>query len=312
MRGVREPDEGGRPHQGADLSNGRGGGVVHAAGNGLVVETNGAGWGHGYGCHVVLAHRLSDGALVYSVYAHLAPGSITVRKGQFVPAGGRLGRVGMTGRATSPHLHFEVRVAEDPAIRWEHASPVDPLEFVAARLPACHDDSTWARPYLEWAECAALIRPGDAGEDVLSREEWWRALAIAARHSNAAVPADAESLRLTLVEADLLPDRATDAAGEPVPWSELARDLERAYRRGLRLPTSPVGRDRRRADCRRQLAVTSPASEPRSLGKAAKLGPTRADVCLALADFAGDPPKPARVSRSASHHIAPPAASIKD
>jgi 2-haloalkanoic acid dehalogenase type II len=35
----------------------------------------------------------------------------------------------------------------------------------AARLPACHDDSTWARPYLEWAECAALIRPGDEGED---------------------------------------------------------------------------------------------------------------------------------------------------
>lgn len=312
MRGMREPDEGGRPHQGADLSNGRAGGIVRAAANGLVVHADGTGWGHGFGCHIVLAHRLSDGGLVYSVYAHLARGSLTVHQGQMVAAGSRLGRVGMTGRATSPHLHFEVRIAEDPAVRWEHASPVDPLAFVAARLPACHDDSTWARPYLEWAECAALIRPGETGGDALSRGEWWRTLAFAARHPMAAVPADVESLRMSLVEASLLPDRASGGAGDPLPWSELARDLERAHRRGLRLPTSPVSRDRRRADCRRELEVGSPAGSLHALGGHLKTTPTRAAVCLALADFAGDPPRKSRTSRSSSRRDSTAAPSARD
>jgi murein DD-endopeptidase MepM/ murein hydrolase activator NlpD len=41
-------------------------------------------------------------------YAHLS--SISVREGRFVVRGGKLGEVGMTGRATGPHLHFEVRI----------------------------------------------------------------------------------------------------------------------------------------------------------------------------------------------------------
>src|SRR5262245_13867840 len=110
MRSVEEREGRERRHQGADLSNGRGGGPVRAAGNGLVVKVGGKGWNRGYGRHVVLAHRLADGVIAYSVYAHLAPGSVTVRRGQFVSAGRVIGKVGMTGRATSPHLHFEIRI----------------------------------------------------------------------------------------------------------------------------------------------------------------------------------------------------------
>ena len=65
----------------------------------------------GYGNLVEVAH----GGGVVSMYAHLS--SFSVRVGQFVSTGTRVGRVGSTGEATGPHLHFEVRVrgaAVDP------------------------------------------------------------------------------------------------------------------------------------------------------------------------------------------------------
>jgi len=51
-----------------------------------------------------------------SWYAHLA--RITVRRGECVLAGTRVGLVGATGHATGPHLHFELRV---------HGATVNPL-----------------------------------------------------------------------------------------------------------------------------------------------------------------------------------------
>lgn len=75
---------------------------VRAAGRGRVVR---AGWDSGgYGNVVVVRHPVRT----YSWYAHLA--RISVRRGQRVVAGTRLGTVGATGFATGPHLHFEVRV----------------------------------------------------------------------------------------------------------------------------------------------------------------------------------------------------------
>jgi hypothetical protein len=65
----------------------------------------------GYGKLVEVAH----GGGVVSMYAHLS--SFSVRVGQRVATGTRVGRIGATGDATGPHLHFEVRVrgaAVDP------------------------------------------------------------------------------------------------------------------------------------------------------------------------------------------------------
>jgi murein DD-endopeptidase MepM/ murein hydrolase activator NlpD len=77
------------------------GAPVHAAGRGCATF---AGFDDGYGLLVVLGHGLG----VASWYAHLS--RTDVRPGQCVAAGATIGAVGATGRATGPHLHFEVRV----------------------------------------------------------------------------------------------------------------------------------------------------------------------------------------------------------
>jgi len=78
------------------------GAPVHAAGPGCVSS---AGYDPGgYGNLVIVAHRRG----MTSWYAHLS--SIAVRRGTCVVAGTRIGRVGATGLATGPHLHFELRV----------------------------------------------------------------------------------------------------------------------------------------------------------------------------------------------------------
>jgi hypothetical protein len=97
-----------RFHAGIDFT-ASSGANVRAAASGRVVH---AGWDSGgYGYLVTLWH--GDG--VRTMYAHLS--AVLVHRGQRIAAGVRLGRVGATGHAFGPHLHFEVRVrgaAVDP------------------------------------------------------------------------------------------------------------------------------------------------------------------------------------------------------
>jgi murein DD-endopeptidase MepM/ murein hydrolase activator NlpD len=72
---------------------------VLAAADGTVVVAADRGRG---GRTIVLAHA----ADVASVYMHLS--EIAVAAGQAVRRGERIGRAGMTGNATTPHLHFAV------------------------------------------------------------------------------------------------------------------------------------------------------------------------------------------------------------
>jgi murein DD-endopeptidase MepM/ murein hydrolase activator NlpD len=74
-----------------------------------------------YGKMVVLSHH--GGYL--TVYGHLE--SITVRRGQLLRRGERLGTVGNTGWSTSPHLHYEVRVIREGR---DEAEPADPRIFI--------------------------------------------------------------------------------------------------------------------------------------------------------------------------------------
>lgn len=58
---------------------------------------------YGYGRHILITHE--DGLV--TLYAHL--GLIMVEVGDRVTAGQKIAEVGLTGRTTGPHLHFEVR-----------------------------------------------------------------------------------------------------------------------------------------------------------------------------------------------------------
>ncbi|GGT23870.1 transglycosylase family protein [Streptomyces chromofuscus] len=93
------------------------GSSVKAVGPGRVVD---AGWGGSFGYQVVIRH--TDGR--YSQYAHLS--AISVKAGQSVSAGQRIGRVGSTGNSSGPHLHFEVRTGPG------FGTDVDPLAYLRA------------------------------------------------------------------------------------------------------------------------------------------------------------------------------------
>ncbi|MFF5635872.1 transglycosylase family protein [Streptomyces sp. NPDC012825] len=91
---------------------------VKAVAGGRVVS---AGWAGAYGYQIVLRH--DDGR--YSQYAHLS--ALTVREGQRVGAGQRIGRSGSTGNSSGPHLHFEIRTGPG------YGSDIDPLAYLRAR-----------------------------------------------------------------------------------------------------------------------------------------------------------------------------------
>jgi murein DD-endopeptidase MepM/ murein hydrolase activator NlpD len=108
----------GRPHDGIDLP-APVGTPVYAAADGQVIYAGGG--IQGYGNLVVLQHA---GDLL-TVYAHNS--RLLVSQGQPVRAGDRVALVGQSGRATGPHLHFEVRQAQIPR---------DPMPFLPRLPPA--------------------------------------------------------------------------------------------------------------------------------------------------------------------------------
>lgn len=86
-------------HSGIDIAN-EGAPEIVAAGSGIVSFVSYEQWGYGY--HVVINHGKYQ-----TLYAHLS--RIDVSEGQSVSSGQVIGKMGLTGRTTGLHLHFEVR-----------------------------------------------------------------------------------------------------------------------------------------------------------------------------------------------------------
>ena len=76
------------------------GATIRAAGGGTVLLSA---YNRGYGNCVIIDH----GGGVTTLYGHCS--ARLVREGQQVRQGQEIARVGATGLATGPHLHFEVR-----------------------------------------------------------------------------------------------------------------------------------------------------------------------------------------------------------
>ncbi|MGD9511611.1 MAG: M23 family metallopeptidase [Geminicoccaceae bacterium] len=94
----------GAMHTGLDFGGPRNG-PVEATAPGTVVEAGRAG---AYGIMVVIDHGMG----IETRYAHLS--RALVRVGEKVMLGEKVGLMGRTGRATGPHLHYEIRVGGRP------------------------------------------------------------------------------------------------------------------------------------------------------------------------------------------------------
>lgn len=81
---------------------------IMASADGVVVVAKMGGWNSGYGNYVVISHDNGTQTL----YGHAE--SLAVSVGQTVSQGEVIAYIGQTGRATGPHVHFEIRGAKNP------------------------------------------------------------------------------------------------------------------------------------------------------------------------------------------------------
>ena len=102
-----------RFHRGVDLA-ATYGALVRASAAGMVTEGH---WSGGYGRHISISH----GHGWMSTYSHLS--LLLVSPGTWVEQGDPIGLVGESGRATGPHLHFEI---------INPRGAVNPLRFLGA------------------------------------------------------------------------------------------------------------------------------------------------------------------------------------
>jgi murein DD-endopeptidase MepM/ murein hydrolase activator NlpD len=316
-----------RIHRGVDLSNGRGGAEVRSVASGVVVVADANAkikvkrrqtvkvpvvvdgktttksvtkvratwkWRTGWGNYVVVRHTLPGGEAIYSLYGHLAPQSVKVKKGDLVSAGEPLGKVGRTGRASSSHLHFEVRksmpaTGEDENLDESDEPPapeekqfvklatLDPLPFLNEHVFRFGDlePGSWQARYASAATRDGILA-GDRNrfepDDAITRADFYGALVTAFR---LAAPFTKQSFSASvdaLVDLGIL-DRETGTkqrAGDNVQRADalelMLRCLDRAKASGRAL--SSIKPDAVATDFIRQFAGDDVAGRALEAAKA--------------------------------------------
>jgi murein DD-endopeptidase MepM/ murein hydrolase activator NlpD len=130
--------------------------LVYASRGGIVIKTNGTSFGSCCsGCQpweesnrVHIRHQ--DGTL--GVYRHFKHNGVLVVEGQRVYRGDAIGKVGATGCATGPHLHFDVRSADNGSLTI-------PIRF------ECYDEDGYFR--------ACYLPPHDSEGASTNKPYWW-------------------------------------------------------------------------------------------------------------------------------------------
>lgn len=107
----------GKNHSGIDIGAPEGT-PIYASAAGKVVFV---GEKSGYGLLIIISH--SDGTS-FTIYAHNSKN--LVKEHADVRQGEKIALVGQTGRATGPHLHFEIRI---------ESKAVDPLQYLPKTVP---------------------------------------------------------------------------------------------------------------------------------------------------------------------------------
>lgn len=127
-----DPSQGQQNHNGIDISHSTNTSakiVAAASGEVILVVDNIPGKTDyaSYGNHIIIKH--SDG--YYTLYGHMAPGSLLVKVGDKVNAGQQIGTMGTTGSSTGNHLHFEISKIEGNISPSEYYSStrLDPCDF---------------------------------------------------------------------------------------------------------------------------------------------------------------------------------------
>jgi len=104
----------GTMHYGTDMA-ARHGSPILATADGVIKF---AGWEKGYGKLVKIKHDFG----YETRYAHLS--KISVKVGQRISQGARIGEMGNTGRSTGTHLHYEIR---------RNGKPINPMKYIRAK-----------------------------------------------------------------------------------------------------------------------------------------------------------------------------------
>lgn len=307
-----------RVHYGVDLSNGHSGNTVRSIAAGVVEVSDGNAlvkvrkaqriklptivdgkrayrwgtrfrtsykWRTGWGNRVVIRHTLPNGEVVYSLYAHLAPRSVLVKKGEVLAAGQPIGRVGRTGRATAAHLHLEIRQTrieeeDEPSdpdaesdfgeeqIQTAVPHTVDPIAFLKDRVVRFEDleAGTWQSRYV-LAAIKDGVMSGSKGrfepDASISREAFYAALVGTFHLGTPFTKSDFESYLDALVDSGIVDgklrsrERAKDHVSQSDALELLLRCLDQRAARGRSL--AHMGAEHLSRDFNREFAGSKAA-----------------------------------------------------
>jgi murein DD-endopeptidase MepM/ murein hydrolase activator NlpD len=134
--GIREGRGVGPGHDGIDIAAPIGT-PVQATSPGKVIQASFEPKGYsGYGNIVVIESLSGNGEKIYTKYAHLS--AFDVKVGDTVDQGGKIGKIGNTGRSSGPHLHYEMRKG-DPIVGTvidpKKLSLISPMDSALKQTP---------------------------------------------------------------------------------------------------------------------------------------------------------------------------------